>query len=417
LRTAVKTDGIKSIVSWCLFDFANSSYSAVIAAVVFPVYYAKVVVGGEAGLGDLWWGRAISLSMAVVALTSPFLGGIADYASARRRFLMVYTLGCVLSVAALSTVGPGMVLTGFFLMVVANIGMEGGLVFYNAYLPDITSKDYFGRVSAWGFALGYAGSMISLLVALPLVRAGMYGNVWLMVAAFFFAFSMPLFVWCGNGGGGSMGISKAAVTGLKETFATLREIWRNKGRRRFLAAFFIYQDGVNTVIVFSSIFASVTLGFQPEELVFLYMVVQFSALTGSAVLAAPIDIWGARRVIDLSLVLWIAVTVVAYFTETKAAFWAVAVIAGIGLGTIQAASRALYAGFIPHGKEAGYFGVYSLVGKTSAVLGPLVFGFVSSWTGSQRPAILSVALFFILGGIMLAGIPKKTIACVETSEG
>jgi len=210
-----------------------------------------------------------------------------------------------------------------------------------------------------------------------------------------------------------MGIPKAAAAGLKETVATLREIWKNKGRRRFLAAFFVYQDGVNTVIVFSSIFASVTLGFEPEELVFLYMLVQVSALTGSALLAVPIDLWGARRVIALSLFLWISVTVIAYFTETKAAFWVVATIAGIGLGTIQAASRALYSGFIPHGKEAGYFGVYSLVGKTSAVIGPLVFGLVSSWAGSQRPAILSVALFFILGGVLLAGVPDKLTADVE----
>ncbi len=405
MRSAKKRHEIKPTIGWCLFDFANSSYSAVIVAVVFPVYYAKVVVGGEPGLGDLWWGRAISLSMAVVAITSPFLGGIADYAGVRRLFLLVYTLVCVFSVAALSAVGPGMALTGFLLMVLANIGMEGGLVFYNAYLPDIAPKGSLGRVSAWGFALGYAGSMISLVAALPLVRAGLYGEIWLMVAAFFFFFSFPLFAWCGSGGSESMKVYSAAIAGFKETVATLREIWSNKDRRRFLAAFFVYQDGVNTVIVFSSIFASVTLGFKPEELVFLYMVVQVSALIGSALLAVPIDLWGARRVIVLSLALWISVTVIAYFTETKTAFWVVAVIAGLGLGTIQAASRALYSGFIPQGKEAGYFGVYSLVGKTSAIIGPLVFGFVSSWTGSQRPAILSVALFFILGGVLLAGVP------------
>ena len=398
----------KSIIGWCLFDFANSSYSAVIVAVVFPVYYVKIVVGNETGLGDLWWGRAISLSMAVVALTSPFLGGIADYAGSRKRFLMVYTLGCVLSVAALSIVEPGMVLTGFVLMVLANIGMEGGLVFYNAYLPDIAPKSYFGRISAWGFALGYVGSIISLVAALPLVRAGMYRGIWVMVAAFFLVFSMPLFAWCQHSVSRSMGVYDAAVTGLKETAGTIREIWKNKSQRRFLLAFFIYQDGVNTVIVFSSIFASVTLGFEPGELVLLYMVVQVTALIGSTMMAVPIDLWGARSVIALSLCLWISVTVIAYFTETKTVFWAVATIAGMGLGTIQAASRALYAGFIPQGKAAGYFGVYSLVGKTSAVLGPLVFGLVSSWSGSQRPAILSVALFFIVGGALLAGSTGET---------
>jgi UMF1 family MFS transporter len=135
----------KQIISWCLFDFANSSYSAVIAAVVFPVYYVSAIVGNQTGQGDLWWGRAISASMAFVALTSPFLGGIADYSGKRKRLLLIYTLLSVLAVACFSMLRKGMALEGFFLVLAANIGMEGGLVFYNSFLPEIADREYHGR--------------------------------------------------------------------------------------------------------------------------------------------------------------------------------------------------------------------------------------------------------------------------------
>src|SRR5574340_524761 len=131
--------GLRQIISWCFFDFANSSYSAVISAVVFPVYFVSVIAGGTAGLGDLWWGRAISLSMAFVALTSPFLGGIADYSGKRKRLLFFYTFLCILAVSSFSLLHKGMLLEGVILIVLANVGMEGGLVFYNSCLPEITS--------------------------------------------------------------------------------------------------------------------------------------------------------------------------------------------------------------------------------------------------------------------------------------
>ena len=173
------------VVSWCLFDFANSSYSAVIAAVVFQVYYINAIVGNEKGRGDLWWGRAISASMLVVSITSPFVGGIADHAGLRKRLLAAYTATCVAAVAGFTLLEPGAYLTGFLLIVVANLGMEGGLVFYNSFLPQIAPPHYQGRVSGWGFGVGYAGSILSLLIALPLAKAGRFDAIWVMVALFF----------------------------------------------------------------------------------------------------------------------------------------------------------------------------------------------------------------------------------------
>lgn len=394
----------KQIISWCLFDFANSSYSAVIAAVIFPVYYANMIVGNSAGEGDLWWGRAISLSMLFIALSSPFLGGIADYAGLRKRLLALYTGICVAALSGFSFLTPGAIVTGFMLIVLANIGMEGGLVFYNSFLPRIAPAEYQGRVSSWGFSIGYAGSIASLLIALPLIKTGHYALTWIATAAFFAIFSLPAFLFLPEDARGDVRAVQAGTRGAVQAWKTIRELWRRKEPRKFLLAYLLYEDGVNTVIVFSSIFAATTLHFGTGELVGLYITVQVTALIGAFVLAKPTDTWGPKKVVMLSLVLWVLVAVTAYFVQTKPRFWAVACIAGLGLGTVQAGTRAFYTQFVPKGGEAEYFGVYSLVGKSSAILGPLVFGAVSSTFGSQRPAILSVAAFFIIGLILLSRV-------------
>ena len=395
----------KHIISWTLYDFANSSYSAVIAAVVFPVYYANTIVGNAGGSGDLWWGRAISVSMAIVALSSPLLGGIADYGGLRKRFLFIYTALSVSAIICFTTLEKGMALSGFLLIIAANFGMEGGLVFYNSFLPRIAPREYQGRVSAWGFMVGYAGSIASLLIALPLVRSGQFKATWLTVAGFFALCSTPAFLFLPADGAAGSSLLRAGKKGLAYTWKTLREVWVRREARKFLISYLIYQDGVNTVIVFSSIFAATTLGFSTQELIALYLVVQGTALAGSLVMARPIDFWGPRKVVMLSLLMWTSVAAVAFFIQEKIHFWFLASFAGLGLGTVQAATRAFYAQFIPKGEEAEYFGIYSLVGKSSAIFGPLVFGEVSSAFGSQRPAILSVAVFF-LAGLMIIQFVK-----------
>jgi UMF1 family MFS transporter len=391
----------KQVLSWCLFDFANSSYSAVIAAVVFPVYYINLVVGNANGRGDQWWGAAISASMLFVSLSSPFLGGIADFAGLRKRLLAAYTALSVLAVAGLSLLGPGAVAAGFLLIVIANIGMEGGLVFYNSFLPGIAPPDSQGRVSGWGFGTGYAGSIISLLIALPLAKAGKFGPIWLMVAAFFACFSLPAFRYLPRDERTGVPASHAGMNGARKAWGTLREVWSRREARKFLFAYLIYEDGVNTVIVFSSSLAATTFAFEHTELIALYLAVQMTALVGAFLLARPTDTWGPKRVVMLALILWSAVAVSAFFVKGKAFFWIIACTAGLGLGTVQAGTRAFFSQFIPGGKEAEYFGVYALVGKSSAILGPLVFGQVSAAFGSQRPAILSIAVFFLLGLVLL----------------
>ncbi|MDI6800682.1 MAG: MFS transporter [Thermodesulfovibrionales bacterium] len=394
----------KKILSWCLFDFANSSYSAVIAAVIFPVYYSGQIVGNETGLGDLWWGRAIALSMAIVAISSPFLGGIADYARIRKRLLIFYTLICISSVASFYFLQNGMIIEGFIIIVIANIGMEGGLVFYNSFLPEIAEPSYQGRVSAWGYGIGYAGSIISLMLALFLINKGSINITWPMVALFFGIFSIPAFMFLPKDSRNGSKIHRAAMDGLRYAWKTLKKIWSNREQRKFLIAYLIYEDGVNTVIVFSSIFAATTLKFNPEELISMYLIVQMTALTGAFLMAKPIDYWGPKRVVMLSLLIWTFVSLASFFVVKKLYFFIIASLAGLGLGTVQAATRAFYTQFIPEGKGSEYFGVYSLVGKSSAILGPLMFGYLSSTFGSQRPAVLSVALFFLIGLIIIKSV-------------
>jgi MFS transporter, UMF1 family len=384
---------VKRILTWCLFDFANSAYSAVIVVSVFSVYYVTHIVGNEHGLGDLWWGRAISMSLLLVVLTGPVLGALADRAGLRKRFFIAFTALCIGCIALFTTLEPGMVLQGFALVALANFAFESSQIYYNAYLPDIAPRERLGTVSGLGFAIGYLGSIVGLVVALPLVNARQFNLLWILVAGFFAVFSIPAFL--------AMPADRPQPEKRISLSHVFRDVLANPQLRRFLLAYFLYFDGVETTIVFSGIYAVTTLKFTTPEVIKLFLAVQVSALAGALALARPTDRWGAKRVIMLTLLLWIGVSVSAYFAQTKAAFVAVAVTAGLGLGSIQAASRALMASLIPRGKESELFGFYALCGKSSSILGPLVFGAVSYLAGNQRAAVAAVGVFFVVGLILL----------------
>jgi UMF1 family MFS transporter len=393
------------LVAWALYDFANSAFAAVIMATIYSTYYALSVVGNKDGAGDLWWGRVVSLSMAVVALTSPFLGSIADRSGVRRVFFAGFTALSVVATALMATVEPGMVLWGFALAVLGNIGFEGALVYYNAYLPQLAPAAMVGRVSAWGFAVGYVGSIVALLVALPAVQAEAFGLAFLATSTLFAVFALPALVVLPAAPGRGVPVALAAREGGVEVLAAMRRILRRPDLRRFFAAYFVYEDGVNTVVAFSAIFAAQTLDFPMDRLIVLYIVVQVSALLGALAWARPIDRLGPKRVVLITLGQWAAVVLAAYFVETQAQFYAVAIIAGAGLGAIQAASRTLLTTLIPKGMEAEMFGLYALCGKSAAILGPLVFGGVSyAAGGDQRLGILVVGAFFVIGLVILRGM-------------
>lgn len=403
----------KSVASWCLYDFANSIYVAVIPATIWSAYYANTIVGNDAGQGDLWWGRVVSATMLFVAATSPVMGALADYAGVRKKLLILYTALSVTGTCLLATVAPGMVLWGFAATLLANIGFEGSIVFYNAYLPEIAPADHQGRVSGWGFATGYVGSLLGLVMVYPLVARNAVGPALVLTGVGYLLFSLPAFLWLPADSPARLARGQAAAGGLRATWRTFQDILRLPALRRFLLAYFIYEDGVNTVIYFSAIFAAKTLGFPLRNLLILFVIIQATALLGALAWAKPTDRLGPKRVVLVLLAQWALVVTAAYFVRTQTQFYVVAAIAGTGLGAIQAASRAFMSTLIPHGREGEFFGFYTLCGKSASVLGPLVFGGVSAATGGdQRQAILSVLLFYLVGATLLwnvkAGGPTAT---------
>ena len=402
------------IRAWALFDFANSVYPAVMTTAVFPVFYVTFVVGEEGGVGDLWWGRAVSVSALVVAACSPLLGAIADRGGARKRFMLFYTSVCLVGVAMMSTLGEGMVVQGFVLFLLANIGFESALVFYNAYLPDIAPPEKRGWVSGLGFGVGYLGSALGLLMVLPLV-GDRIELVWPLVSIFFLVFALPAFLVLPKDQPTEMTVAQAARWGVTSFREIVREVWEFTELRNFLLAFFFYIDGVLTVIVMAGVVATETFGFDQQGTIVLFLIVQLSALVGAFALATPTDRYGPKRVLNGVLALWVFVGVAAYFIQNQTLFYGMAILAGLGLGSVQAASRTflslLVSGRRGSSQAARMFGFYALCGKASSVIGPMLFGYVTVWAGgNQRPAFLALTGLFLVGLVLLQRVADPRLA-------
>ena len=400
--------------AWALFDFANSVYPAVMTTAVFPVFYVTFVVGEEGGVGELWWGRAVSLSALVVAISSPLLGAIADRGGVRKRFMLFYTAVCLVGVAMMSTLGEGMVVQGFVLFLLANIGFESALVFYNAYLPDIAPPEKQGWVSGLGFGVGYLGSALGLLMVLPLV-GDRIELVWPLVSIFFLVFALPAFLVLPKDQPTEMTVAQAARWGVTSFREIVREVWEFTELRNFLLAFFFYIDGVLTVIVMAGVVATETFGFDQQGTIVLFLIVQLSALVGAFALATPTDRYGPKRVLNGVLALWVFVGVAAYFIQNQTLFYGMAILAGLGLGSVQAASRTFLSLLVPGGQGSGQaariFGFYALCGKASSVIGPMLFGYVTVWAGgNQRPAFLALTGLFLVGLVLLQRVADPRLA-------
>lgn len=402
----------RQVGAWALFDFANSVYPAVIVSVVFQIYFIEAIVGNEAGEGDAWWGRAVSLSALIVALSAPVLGAVADRAGVRKRFMALCVAMCITGVVLFTTLEPGMVLYGFVVFLIANVGFEACLIFYNAYLPDIVPPEKQGWVSGLGFGVGYAGSALGLVMALPFATTNIQ-VVWVMVASMFLIFSMPTFLYLPKDEAGSMSVPQAAIWGLTSFRELWGEVMAHKELRRYLLAYFFYIDGVLTAIYMSSTLASNTFGYEQAELIYLYLAIQIAALIGAFLLAKPTDRVGPKKVVTGVLGLWITIAIAIFFIESKAAFAVVGLLAGFGLGSIQAASRAFMASLIPDGRESEMFGFYALCGKSSSVIGPLIFGQVALMTGgNQKLSVMSISVLFVFGAILLQRVKDPKAAPV-----
>ncbi len=405
------------IFVWTLFDFANTSFSVMIVAVGYSLYFKEIVAGGS-GRGDLLWGIAVSISMLLTAIIAPVLGAAADFSSRRKRFLFGFTLVSIIATALLYFVDAGMVALGTILFILANIGFEGGLVFYDAFLPGLTTERSYGRVSGYGFAMGYVGSLFTLLIAMPLYAGGFavenLFNVklsFVIAAGIFLLFSAPLFIFLRDHKTKfeyKVSYVKAGIQRVQDTIHHLKN-YRNVSR--FLLAFFIYNDGILTVISFASIFATQTLHFSLQEVIVLFAVVQASGIVGSLFFGIITDKIGAKRTIAINLILWIIIVAAAYFVDTKEMFYVIGAIAGSSMGASQAASRSLMAQLTPKEREAEFFGFYDgLCGKASAVVGTFLFGLISYITGNQRVSVLTIGIFFVVGLILLERVNDKEYA-------
>ena len=400
------------IFAWTLFDFANTAYSVIIVTVIYSTYFTTQVAGGD----ELLWGLTVSLSMILAAAIAPPLGAAADYSRNKKRFLFLFTLVSILSTALMFFVQPGMILLGMVLFIIANVGFEGGIVFYDAFLPGITSRRSYGRVSGYGFAMGYLGALAVLLVVSLMLPDALDPDYFFYIrfsfviaAAFFLVFSIPMFIWVPEPV--SVKEKRRAVIriGFQQSAQTFRALFierKHPSIARFLIAFFIYNDAILTVIFFAAIFAKGVLHMSDKETIGFFAVVQTSAVIGSFLFGFLTDKIGPKKTISITLLMWLSITVGAYFVTTVAAFYVVALGAGAAIGSSQSASRSLMALLTPREREAEFFGFYDgLCGKASAVVGPFVYGVIARLT-NQRLAVLFISLFFLAGLILLQGVAE-----------
>lgn len=396
------------IFVWTLFDFANTSFSIIVVTFLYAVYFKKTVAYGES-IGDLYWSFATSIAMIVTAIISPILGAIADYSAGKKRFLLFFTVLCISATASLFFVEEGMIFWGIFLFVIANIGFEAGLVFYDAFLPEITEPKNYGRVSGYGFAMGYLGSLASLAIVYPFITTNQIRETFLVSAIFFLVFSIPIFLFLKDSRKEIQHKESYFKIGVGRVLDTIKHLRYYKNLAIFLLAYFFYIEGVNTVIYFSGNYASTTLGFSETELLIFFITVQTTAILGSIIFGIIADSIGQKRTIIITLILWIITIILAIVIYDKTGFYVVGLLAGSAMGSSQSTSRSLMSKLTPPEKKTEFFGFYSFFGKSSAVLGPLVFGFVSYLTDSQRIAIFSVGIFFLVGLAILTKVkePKK----------
>ena len=294
-----KLDNKFKIFVWSLFDFANTSFSIIVVTFIFAVYFKNVIAEGKP-IGDLYWSFGISISMIITGFFSPILGAISDYSTGKKRFLLFFTLLCVIPTSLLYFTSEGDIYLALILFIIANIGFEAGLVFYDSFLPELTSEKNYGRVSGYGFAMGYLGSLIVLAISLPLIKDNLIQETFPLAALFFFIFAIPLFIFLKDSKKNVVHSKSYLSIGLKRVYSTVTHLKEYKNLSIYLLAFFFYIEGVNTVIFFSGNYASTTLNFSMEELIIFFLIVQTTAIFGSVLFGVISDSIGQKKAITIS---------------------------------------------------------------------------------------------------------------------
>ena len=415
----------REIFGWSMYDFANSAFATTILAVIFNKYFAGVVAGGEEGIfllgyrlhGAAFFTFTIAVAMALVALSAPILGAIADFSAAKKRFLAFFCYAGVLFTGLLYFVREGDYWLGALLFIIANVSFASGNVFYNALLPEITTDENIGRVSGWGWGLGYVGGGLLLLINLIMLKMPntpfTIHDCFVSVAIWWGVFALPTFLWVRERAQkqelpeGQTHI-KIGFTKLRNT---LRQIRHFRELTKFLISFLIYNDGIQTVIVMASIFGDQVLGMKDNELITYFLMIQGTAFVGAIILGYVADWLGNKKTILVSLLVWSFVVIWAFrlglIWDAKTEYWILGVLAGMVLGGSQAASRALLGTFTPRENSAEFFGFFAVAGKFASIFGPLIYGLIIALTGNLQIGILSLIIFFVLGMLLLFFVDEK----------
>lgn len=407
----------KAKLSWCLYDWANSAFATVILAAVLPVYFVSLVPEGGATLpfidahkfsASSLWGYSVSMSMLVIAVVAPTLGALADRNGWHKPMLGLFCLiGCS-ATALLSLTASGDYLWAAALFILGNIGFAGGNILYNAYLPLLASPTEIDRLSARGFAYGYiGGGLLLALVFLLILQHQTFGFTgaasatrfgFLLTGLWWLLFSIPTFRYLPPT---YKGIPIGQKFSLKGYFDQFRQLLHYRDLTLFLIAFLCYNDGIQTVITVSAIFAREELQLGQSTIIGCFLMIQFLAMPGALLFGKLADRIGTARAIMLSLIIFTLVCVFAYRMTGALEFWLLGGVIAIILGGSQALSRSLFASMVPKHKSAEFFGFFAISSRFASIFGPLLFALVADFSGSSRNSILALGIFFVIGGVLL----------------
>ncbi|KZD12866.1 MFS transporter [Oceanibaculum pacificum] len=405
----------RAVFSWCLFDWANNAYPTVITTFIFAAYFTRGVAESPEQ-GTFLWGQATGLAGLAVALTGPLLGAIADRAGARKPWILWFSLLSIAASMGLWFVhpDPGDVPLALILVALGALGYEYASIFYNAMLPDLTTPGRVGRLSGWGWAAGYGGGLLCLVVALfGLVQAdpppfGLDPDAAepvrataLLVGLWYLAFMVPMFLWTPDRPKSGLGIGASVRQGVVELRRLLAEIRQYKPILRFLLARMFYVDGLTTLFAFGGIYAAGTFGMSFAEIIQFGIAMNVTAGLG-ALIFAWIDDWiGPKRTILITLVCLIGFGIPVLLVEDVSWFWILTLTLGLFVGPAQAAGRSLMTRLSPEGREAEMFGLFALSGKATAWAGPMLLGWVTLLFDSQRAGMATIIIFFLIGLLIL----------------
>ena len=411
--------GKRGLISWCLYDWANSAYPTVITTFVFATYYTQAIAETpEQGTGQLSW--ALGIAGLVVAVMSPPMGAIADRIGARKPWLAIFTALCVGATGLLwyARPSPDFAFLALVLLVISSVAFEFGSVFYNAMLPELAPKAMIGRISGWGWGLGYVGGLLCLAVALVgfvQTDAAWFGvgksdaaNVRataVLAAVWFGVFAIPLFIFTPDRPNTRVSLGTAVREGLEVLAQTAKKTHNFAGIVRFLIARMIYTDGLGTLFAFGGIYAAGTFGMELAEVIQFGIALNVTAGIGAAAFAWLDDKTGAKPVIVIALVALIFFSSAALVVESKLLFWLLGLGLGIFVGPAQAASRSMMARLAPEEMRAEMFGLFAFSGKLTAFLGPIVLGRITLAFDSQRAGMASIVVFLVVGLLLL--LPVK----------